>query len=90
MLTILEEYYGVKPIIYATLKTYNKYIKQEFDDYMLWIRNVYYSPNIDMKGKWKFWQYTDKAALNGYSGDEKYIDRNVFNGTEAEFLQLIK
>lgn len=89
MLSILEKHYGAKPIIYATLKTYRRYLKEEFDDYVLWIRNVYYSPNIDMKDKWKFWQYTDKAVLKGYSGDEKYIDMNVFNGTEEDFVQLL-
>lgn len=89
MLDLLEKHYDVKPILYVTYKTYIRYIKGEFADYPLWIRNVYYSPNIDMKGKWMFWQYTDTAVLRGYSGAEKYIDRNVFRGTEDEFLQLL-
>lgn len=88
-LNTLENYYGVKPIIYATLKTYNLYIKDEFNDYPLWIRNVYYSPNIGMKNKWKFWQYTDRAVLEGYHGDEKYIDMNIFNGTEEDFRKML-
>ena len=35
---------------------------------------------------WKFWQYTNREVLNGYSGDEKYIDVNVFNGSAKEFF----
>ena len=38
------------------------------------------------KRQWTFWQYTDKEQLDGYSGEEKYIDMNVFNGTKEDFL----
>ncbi len=89
LLDILEDYYGVKPIIYATVKSYNLYIKSEFTEYPLWIRNVYYSPDLGMKNRWTFWQYTDTAVLKGYHGDEKYIDMNVFHGTEKEFNDLL-
>lgn len=40
-----------------------------------------------MKGKWQFWQYTDRAVLEGYEGAEKYIDLNVFGGTEDEWKE---
>lgn len=83
LLAELEEYYGTKPIIYTTLPVYNKYIREEFSDYPLWIRNVYCEPDfID----WKFWQYSDKGELYGFNGEEKYIDLNVYNGTKEEFL----
>lgn len=83
LLAKLEEYYGAKPIIYTTLSVYNRYIKENFPDYPLWIRNVFCEPQfID----WKFWQYSDKGTLYGFSGEEKYIDLNVYNGSEEEFL----
>ena len=88
MLEKLEENYGAKPIIYTTYKVYYKYIKDEFDDYPLWIRNVYFSPNVDLRGKWTLWQYSDSGVLEGYQGDEKYIDQNVFCGTEEELKEL--
>lgn len=84
MLRILEKEYGVKPMVYTTYTFYYKYLSGEIDEYPLWIRNVYFSPNIDLHHKWTFWQYTDKAVLEGYSGGEKYIDRNVFNGNLEE------
>lgn len=88
MLNALEEYYQVKPVIYTTYKVYNSYIKSEFDEYPLWIRNVYYRPFIT-GNKWTFWQYTDTAVLDGYKGTEKYIDMNVFRGTQEELKEFI-
>lgn len=78
----LEQAYGRRPIIYCTISAYQSYIKGRFDDCDLWIRNVYWQPNVD----WTFWQFTDKARLEGYDGVEPCIDVNVFSGTEADFL----
>ncbi|WOO36039.1 GH25 family lysozyme [Anaerocolumna sp. AGMB13020] len=88
LLDKLYEHYGVKPIIYATLKSYNLYIKGAFSEYLLWIRNVYYNPQLDLRGKWTFWQYTDRAVLEGYKGSEKYIDMNVYAGKIEELESL--
>lgn len=83
LLERLEEYYGAKPIIYTTLPVYAKYIKESFSDYPLWIRSVCCEPDfID----WKFWQFSDKGELYGFSGEEKYIDLNVYNGSEEDFF----
>lgn len=84
ILTLLENHYGVKPIIYTTENVYDLYIKEAFVDYDLWIRNVIRKPNKNITN-WKFWQFTNREVLNGYSGDEKYIDVNVFNGSALEF-----
>lgn len=89
MLTELEEHYQDKPIIYTTYEVYHKYIEDEFDEYPLWIRNVYYPPLFSMGERWKFWQYSDTAVLDGYSGTEKRIDRNVFRGTKEEIGEFI-
>ncbi|MDE6501752.1 MAG: glycosyl hydrolase family 25 [Ruminococcus sp.] len=83
LLEILEEYYGVKPIIYTTFPVYLRYVKENFSDYPLWIRNVNFEPDLI---DWKFWQYCDKGELYGYDGEEKYIDLNVYNGTIEQFL----
>lgn len=83
LLEELEEYYGVKPIIYTTLPVYFRYVKDNFSDYPLWIRNVNFEPDLM---NWKFWQYCDKGELYGYNGEEKYIDLNVYNGTMEQFL----
>lgn len=89
MLEILEEHYQTKPIIYTTYKAYNAYIKDEFEEYPLWIRNVYYQPFFTAGKRWAFWQYTDTAVLEGYQGTEKYIDMNVYRGTPEELDKLL-
>lgn len=89
MLDILEEEYGVKPMVYTTYTFYYKYLDGEIDGYPLWIRNVYFSPNVDMRNQWTFWQYTDTAIINGYSGAEEHIDMNVFYGSTEELDEYV-
>ena len=85
MLTELEAYYGVKPIIYATEKSYKLYIANQFNGYDIWIRNVTGRPTLFDKREWTFWQYTNRERLDGYNGEERFIDMNVYNGSFAEF-----
>lgn len=82
MLDALEAYYGVKPILYAAPNTYRKYVGSFGETYPIWISNYYYEPYFD----WTFWQYTDSGELDGYDGDQKCIDLNVYHGTMEEFL----
>lgn len=88
LLAALEDHYQAKPVIYTTYEAYFRYIKDEFDAYPLWIRNVYYRPVLTAN-TWTFWQYSDTAVLEGYQGAEKYIDRNVFRGTREELQKLL-
>ena len=87
MADILYEYYGKKPIIYCTGKAYSYYIKGNFDDCGLWLRNVYFSADRQTKD-WDFWQYSDTEIIDGYKGEEKYIDMNVFKGTTDELNNM--
>ncbi len=89
MLEALESQYGCEPMIYTTYDVYYKYLRDAFPEYPLWIRSVYFSPNLGMKGKWTLWQYSDTDVLEGYKGEEKYIDRNVFDGTMEEMKELV-
>lgn len=86
LLCTLEGKYGKKPVIYTTYPAYHDFIRGSFDGYDLWIRNVYYSPDIDMKGNWIYWQYTDRAEFQTYNGQEKYMDMNVYAGSMEDFL----
>ncbi|MDE7197805.1 MAG: glycoside hydrolase family 25 [Lachnospiraceae bacterium] len=89
LLCALEEEYHVKPILYTTYPAYHDLIEGSFDEYGLWIRNVYYMPDIGMKGRWLYWQYTDRAEFDAYIGEEPYIDMNVFAGGRAEFSEMV-
>lgn len=81
----LEKHYGLTPIIYATEKSYELYIADLYPECDIWMRNIFFSPKLSDNRDWTFWQYTNKAKLDGYSGDEKYIDMNVFNGSKDDF-----
>lgn len=85
ILSRLEEYYGQKPIIYATKKSYELYIKDGYTDYPIWIRDVFKKPALPDGRRWTFWQYTNRMKLKGYNGKEKFIDMNVFNGSAEEW-----
>lgn len=85
MLDILEAHYRQKPIIYATEKSYKMFISGDYNEYDIWIRNVISKPKLSDGRDWTFWQWTNRKKLKGYSGKEKYIDVNVFNGSRKEF-----
>jgi lysozyme len=88
-LRLLEKEYQVKPMLYTTEKVYAKYIKESFDEYPIWIRSVYYPAKYVAGENWLFWQYSDREILEGYIGEEKYIDMNVFHGEEEELGQYL-
>ena len=90
LLERLEEYYQKKPIIYATNTSYNLYIKDNFEEYKIWIRDIFSTPNLKDNRKWTLWQYTNRERLEGYNGEEKFIDMNVFNGSYEEFVKLVE
>lgn len=87
LLLLLEEYYGKKPIIYATKQSYDLYIASDYEKYDIWIRDVFTKPSLSDGRQWTFWQYTNREKLNGYEGAEKYINMNVYYGTKEEFIE---
>lgn len=90
IISALELHYGQTPIIYATPKAYNSYLKDEYNDYPIWIRDIIRKPDWLGNDNWTFWQYSNREVLKGYKGKEKYIDMNVFNGTEIDFQKFIE
>lgn len=89
LIAVLKGYYGMEPIIYATDVTYNRYIKGYFDNNDIWIRNIFTKAKLSDEREWTFWQYCNRGRLDGYDGAEKYIDLNVFNGTQEEFESYV-
>lgn len=86
----LKEHYGVTPIIYATEKSYELYIADFFGECDIWIRNVISKPSLSDERNWKFWQYTNRGKLDGYKGEETFIDINVFSGSQTDFDNYAK
>lgn len=82
-LDLVGGHYGMTPVIYSTEDVWEPYLKGHFDQYPLWIRNVMTRPPKD--AGWTFWQYSNRARLRGYSGQETFIDMNVFCGSSEEW-----
>jgi lysozyme len=50
----IEEKYGQSPIIYVTYDSYNQYLKGEVDKYGIWIRDIFFNPNLPDEKAWTF------------------------------------
>ena len=83
-LKAIEAHYKVKPIIYTSEKYYDDFLKDEFGDYLFWIANYnFYKEKIG--ANWLFWQFTEKATVQGIKGN---VDVNIYNG-DLEQLRFI-
>lgn len=83
-LKAVEAHYKVKPIIYSGEKYYDDFLKEDFSDYLFWIANYnFYREKIG--DDWLFWQFTEKASVQGIKGN---VDVNIFNG-DVEQLRFI-
>lgn len=89
LLKKLEDHYGKKPVIYVTKRSFNLYIRGNFNEYPLWVRNVNEEPVLPDNRDWTFWQHSNRGVLKGYEGEETFIDLNVFNGTKEEFKRFV-
>ena len=65
LLNKLEEHYGIKPLIYATEKSYDLYLSGYYQKCDIWIGSVIKTPKPLKNQNWTFWQYTNKAWLKG-------------------------
>ncbi len=86
LLDALTEQYGKTPIIYTTNQCYEEYLKGTDMEYILWIRSVFTPPSSKLTPEWTFWQYNPRGLLEGYEGDEQFIDLNAYCGTMEEFI----
>ena len=83
-LTAVEKHYGVKPIIYSGESYYKDFLKEEFSAYPLWIANYNFWRN-DLESDWQFWQFTEKAKIEGI---DAMVDLNIFNGDKNDLLKI--
>ena len=49
-LEIVENHYGVKPIIYTNVDFYNRNLGSEFDNYPLWVAHYYQTEQPRIQG----------------------------------------
>ena len=80
----VERHYGVKPIIYSGESFYADFLEKEFKGYKLWIANYSFFEE-EIRKEWLFWQFTDKAELQGIEGN---VDVNIYNGDGSGINEL--
>lgn len=85
-LDIVENHYGVKPIIYTNVDFYNRNLGAEFDSYPLWAAHYYQPEQPRINRGWVFWQHSDEGRVNGIVSK---VDFNVFNGDSTKFKNLL-
>lgn len=86
MIVRFKDYYEKTPIIYTNYNTYNTYLSDAFAEIPIWICDIS-DQEPDLKGghEWLFWQYSQREILNGYSGEERFIDMDLYNGDLRQF-----
>jgi lysozyme len=84
---LLEDHYGVKPIIYTNKFLYKEHIETKYIDYPIWI-SQYNTNSLDgySDDHLAFWQYSMKGKVEGISST---VDLNVFLGEESDFQNLL-
>ena len=81
-LNLVEEHFGIRPIIYTNLNFYQEHLAGHFKDYPVWIaRYNSRQPRLKDKENWDFWQYGNRGRIKGIQGD---VDFNVFHGSMQE------
>lgn len=85
-LEIIEDHYQRKVIIYTTNEFYRNYLKHQFPDNPVWIRDILSEPNLPDGRDWLFWQFTNRGKLEGINTP---VDLNTFNGSKEDFKKLL-
>lgn len=75
---------GYRPMIYTNGDGFNRFIKNDFEDHLIWLAGN----NIDRVNAINptFWQFNQQGKIYGSKGD---IDLNVFRGKIEDWQKLI-
>lgn len=87
-LRLVEEYYGVKPIIYSDYITFKFFMDDKVNNYKLWIylpKGYFLKPSFN-DYDCVIWQYSYKGKIDGIKGN---TDLDEFYGDSNEFENLL-
>jgi lysozyme len=85
-LDVVENHYGVRPILYTNVDFYQQYLEEGFDDYPLWVAHYLQKERPRIYRPWHFWQHSETGRVNGIFSK---VDFNVFNGDSSSFKKLL-
>lgn len=85
-LSLVEEHYGCKPIIYTSNTFYNTYLANKYSEYKIFIgRYSTKQPNLKDAKDWHIWQFSKTGLVNGIS---KHVDINRIH-SERELKDIM-
>jgi lysozyme len=82
----IKNYYGVTPILYTNVDFYEQILKDEFDEYPLWVAHYLQPEKPRIVRNWHFWQYSEQGRVNGIFHK---VDFNAFSGDSVEFKNML-
>lgn len=77
------EHYTV--MLYTNKDGYNRFIRNRFEDYPLWICS-FTDPPLDDNDRWTLWQYSHWGMIDGSDNE---TDLNTFNGNREQWNKWI-
>ncbi len=85
-LTIIEQHYGIKPIVYTYVNFYANNLDEQFSSYPFWAAHYNEKHQPNTQRNWAFWQHNDGGNINGITTK---VDFNVYNGDWLNFNNLL-
>lgn len=78
---------GLPVTIYTNREGYERFVKENFGHYPLWICSFRDYYPFDGDRNWVYWQYSHAGEVPGIKGD---VDLDVFNGSYESFRILLE
>jgi len=85
-LQVVENHYGIRPVIYTNVDFYEQYLEEGFDEYPLWVAHYLQKDRPRIYRPWQFWQHSETGRVNGIYSK---VDFNVFNGDSSDFRRML-
>jgi len=83
-LILVENHYGIKPILYSGDRYFTDFLEKEFSDYIIWIANYNFFVE-EIRDHWNFWQFSERGSVRGIQGP---VDLNIYNGNIESLEKL--
>lgn len=82
----IEEFYGVKPVLYVNYDSYEMFVRGKYQDYPIWICDINKPAEMPEDQEVTLWQYSHTGRLQGVNKGNSNVDLNIFTGSMDEFL----
>lgn len=78
---------GRAPLFYVTTAFMRSYSTALPDDAGIWIRSIFFHPDMIFHQPWTFWQFAARGRVDGVTGP---VDLDVFNGTAEQWKAFLE